>query len=305
MLIKLLVCCMLGAAVVPAAATEFTFAVLGDAPYTPAEETRFVAMLSDLNREPLAFAVHVGDFKSGYSACSDEVFLQRRQWFAQSHHPFIFVPGDNDWSDCSRTLSGSHAPLERLARLRELFFSDEFSLGRRTLRLARQDGAQGSAASAYPEHARWIVHDVMFVTLNVPGGGNNRRQMPQEFAARDAAARDWLRLSFENARARKLRGVVVMMQANPWAGSAQQRRGYGALVNQLAAETRNFSGAVALIHGDTHRFRVDNPLPHPGSRKPLPNFTRIEVFGSPIVNWVRVRVTEKGGRLRFEATPGN
>jgi hypothetical protein len=306
MLMKLLACCMLvGAVAGAAAATQFTFAALGDAPYTPEEETQFVAMMGDLNREPLAFAVHVGDFKSGHSFCSDAVFLQRREWFALSHHPFIFVPGDNDWSDCGRTLSGGHAPLERLARLRALFFSDDFSLGQRTLRLVRQSGAHGSAVRAYPEHARWTMHGVMFVTLNVPGGGNNLQKMPQEFAARDAAVREWLRLSFAAARAQKLRGVVVMMQANPWAGSPQQRRGYEDLVNELAAEIRNFSGAVALIHGDTHRFRVDSPLLHPASRKPLPNFTRIEVFGSPRVNWVRVRVTEKEGRLRFEATPGN
>lgn len=305
MLRKLLVCCMLSAAASAAAAAEFSFAALGDAPYTPEEETQFIAMVGDLNREPLAFAVHVGDFKSGHSSCSDEVFLQRREWFALSHHPFIFVPGDNDWSDCGRTLSGGYPPLERLARLRALFFSDDYSLGQRKLRLTRQDGTHGSAARAYPEHARWTVHGVMFVTLNVPGGGNNMRRMPQEFAARNAAVREWLRLSFAVARARKLRGVVVMMQANPWAGPPPQRRGYEDLVNELAAEIRNFSGAVALIHGDTHRFRVDNPLPRPGSRKPLPNFTRIEVFGSPTVNWVRVRVTEKDGRLRFEATPGN
>jgi hypothetical protein len=40
-------------------------------------------------------------------------------------------------------------------------------------------------------------------------------------------------------------------------------------------------------------------------RRPLANFLRIEVFGSPTVNWVRVRVTEQDGRVEFEATPGS
>ena len=51
---------------------------------------------------PLAFALHVGDFKWAGSECSDELFLQRREWFELSHHPFFFIPGDNEWSDCSR-----------------------------------------------------------------------------------------------------------------------------------------------------------------------------------------------------------
>ena len=44
--------------------------------------------------EPLAFAVHVGDFKSGYSECGDALYQQRKEWFNLSRHPFVLVPGD-------------------------------------------------------------------------------------------------------------------------------------------------------------------------------------------------------------------
>jgi hypothetical protein len=303
--LRLITCCVLGATAITAAAAEFTFAALGDAPYNTQEEAQFIALMGEMNREALAFAVHVGDFKSGHSECSDELFQQRRQWFGLSHHPFIYTPGDNEWSDCARTLSGSHDPLERLAKLRELFFDTDFSLGQRRLALARQSKMRGTAAHPYPEHARWILHGVMFVTLNVAGGGNNMRRMPQEFSAREAAARDWLKLSFDAARTQNLRGLVVVMQANPWAGSPRQRLGYAGVMEALTAEVVKFTGAVALIHGDTHRFRVDNPLRHPVSLKPLANFTRIEVFGSPSVNWVRVRVHDEEGRLKFDVTPGS
>jgi hypothetical protein len=37
-----------------------------------------------------------------------------------SHTPFVFVPGDNDWTDCHRR-AGAYDPLERLARLRVFF----------------------------------------------------------------------------------------------------------------------------------------------------------------------------------------
>jgi hypothetical protein len=47
--------------------------------------------------------------------------------------PFIFVPGDNEWTDCERLSNGAYDPLERLGKLRRLFWEDEFSLGKTQL----------------------------------------------------------------------------------------------------------------------------------------------------------------------------
>ena len=294
---------MLWAAVTIAAAADFTFAALGDTPYTAEEETGFIAMMAELNREPLAFVVHVGDFKNGHSDCSDEVFLQRKQWFELSRHPFIFVPGDNEWTDCWRTAAGGYRPLERLRKLRELFFAEASSLGQRRLDLVRQ--MEANAGHPYPEHVRWAHGGLLFATLNVPGGDNNFARDRVEFQVRDAAVRDWIMDSFRLAREQQLAGVVLLMQANPWAAGGTRRHGFSPLLDTLTAETLEFAGAVVLIHGDTHRFRVDRPLLHPDTRRPLSNFTRIEVFGSPSVNWVRVRVRDEGARVRFDVTPGS
>jgi hypothetical protein len=54
---------------------------------------------------------------------------------------------------------------------------------------------------------------------------------------------------------------------------------------------------VILIHGDTHRYRVDHPLLDPATRKPLERFTRIESFGSPFVDWIRVSVDPADPKL--------
>jgi hypothetical protein len=286
-----------------ASAAGFTFAALGDAPYFEGEEPAFIAMLAELNREPLAFAVHVGDFKNGHSDCSDALYLQRKQWFELSHHPFIFVPGDNEWTDCWRRFAGGYDPQERLNKLRQLFFADAASLGQRRLALTLQ--SETDQRYRYPEHARWVHEGVLFVTLNVPGGDNNFARNRAEFRERDAAVREWISQSFRFARAQQLGGVILMMQANPWAAVGARRHGFTPLFETITTETIDFSGEVVLIHGDTHRFRVDRPLLHPDMRRPLPNFTRIEVFGSPSVNWVRVRVENVGGRLKFVVTPGS
>ena len=49
-------------------AADFTFAAVGDTPYSGDEEARFPDLIAAMNREPLAFVVHVGDFKSAISS---------------------------------------------------------------------------------------------------------------------------------------------------------------------------------------------------------------------------------------------
>jgi hypothetical protein len=280
---------------------DFTFALLGDAPYSATEETAFTAMLREIDREDVAFVVHVGDFKSGWTSCGDAVLEQRRMLFDASQHPFIYVAGDNDWTDCSRLLAGGYDPLERLTALRARFFRGTTSLGRTTLALWRQ--SDDAAAPHYPEHLRWQHDGVVFVALNVPGGDNNLR-MPEESATRTAAALAWLRQSFALAREQKAPGVVVLIQANPFRRSGEARRGYESLLQVLAQETAAYAGAVLLGHGDTHIYRVDQPLKDPQTGKPLANFTRAEVFGSPDVNWLRVRVGAGDGRARYSISVG-
>src|SRR5690349_6255062 len=157
----------------------------------------------------------------------------------------------------------------------------------------------------YPEHSRWRRGDTLFVTLNVPGPDNNARLMPAEFRQRSAAINEWLKRSFSLARANGMRAVVLLMQANPWASPSNRYYGFRELHTVLARHAREFAGEVLLVHGDTHRYRMDQPLHDPVSGALLDNFTRVEVFGYPTMNWVRIRVSEEAGRIRFTASPGS
>ncbi|HKA40758.1 MAG TPA: hypothetical protein VKF40_02090 [Burkholderiales bacterium] len=286
-----------------AAAADFVFAVFGDTPYNADEESRFIAIIAELNREPLAFVVHVGDFKAAITPCSDELFLQRREWFELIRHPLVYVPGDNEWTDCRRAFGRGRDPLERMQKLRELFAEGNSSLGQSKIALARQ--SQIAPGHNYPEHARWERDGVLFLTLNAPGPDNNSRTMPDEFSRRSAAIRDWLEQGFRQARSRALKAVVVIMHANPWYEPGKPRRGFNGLIARLAAETRNFRGEVLLVHGDTHHYQVDRPPLDAANGAAPANFTRVEVFGSPFANWVRIRVSEEDGRVQFDVTPGS
>ncbi len=278
-------------------AADFTFAAFGDTPYSKDEEARFADFIAEMNREKLAFVVNIGDFKNSMDACTDELYAQRRQWFDLSHHPFIYTPGDNEWTDCRRSLFDPRDPLERIQKLRALFASGTESLGQRPIRLERQ-------SKEFPEHARWEHESMVFITLNAPGPDNNAR-MKDEYARREKAQREWIAQAFDVARRNGARAVAVFMHGDPWNVLGQPRRGYDGLLDALTSATRTFKGEVLLVHGDTHRYRVDKPLRDPAGDAPLANFTRVEVFGYPSMNWVRVRVSEEAGRIRFTATPGS
>jgi hypothetical protein len=278
----------------PAPAAQFAFAAFGDVPYTAAEELQLVSMIAEMNHERLAFVVHVGDFKSSQMECSDELFLQRRDWFGLSHHPFVYIPGDNEWLDCRRAFWAPRDPVERLRKLRDVFFGSDSALGQRPLAIERQ------VHRGFPEHVRWTMNDVLFVTLNVPGPSNNAR-MPQESQPRTAAVTEWMREAFTIARKRKLPALVIGVQANLWSGN----RAYEPIVLALAEEALRYKGEVLVVHGDTHWYRFDRPLVDRRSGAKVENVTRLEVFGSPFVNWVYVTVTIENGRARFSATPGS
>src|SRR5262245_43585690 len=134
-----LVALLSGIVSAPLAGQEINFGLIGDLAYTAAQEPLFDNVLADLNRAPLAFVVHVGDLASQRRACTDAVLARRVEQFRASANPLIFTPGDNEWTDChdKQGLPGGD-PLERLAKLRAMFFADEDSLGQRRIPLTRQ-----------------------------------------------------------------------------------------------------------------------------------------------------------------------
>lgn len=88
------------------------------------------------------------------------------------------------------------------------------------------------------------------------------------------------------------------MHADPEFESAPgTRTGYDKLLDALGRHVKDFTGPVLLIHGDSHILRVDHPLEDPETGEPLPNFTRLETFGSPDIGWVRVVIDSVAGRV--------
>lgn len=278
----------------PAAAQRFSFAAMGDMPYSPVEERDLGWLLPELQHESLAFAIHVGDIKSGGSECSEGLLRQRHALLAQSPVPLVLLPGDNEWTDCHR--SGAD-PLQQLRLWRQVFAGDGYSLGRRRIALERQ-GADGRFAE-YRENVRWRHHGVLFVGLHVVGSNDNlgrTAQMDAEHHARAAANAAWLEEAFTLAQDPRVHALVLAMQANPGFEAPQYGSGYRRLMAQIEHGAARLGKPVLLVHGDTHLFRVNRPLA-------AGNVKRLEVFGSPRVGWVRVTV-EPEGEDPFRVEPG-
>jgi hypothetical protein len=261
----------------------FSFGAVGDLPYFAWEEVRLEKMIEAWNREDLAFVLHVGDIKSGQDLCSDGLYTRRRALLDRSLHPLVLLPGDNEWTDCHRQNNGGFDPLERLAHLRTVFYPNDSTLGAQPATLDRH-------SPEFPEIVRWQRNGVLFVGLNVAGSHNGLRlnaASDAEYERRDAANLEWLALAFEHARMQQAHAVVVAFHANPHfesAAGSRAREGYDDVVAALEREARAFGKPVLVIHGDTHHYRVDHPLPG------TPNLARMEVLGSPGVGWTRVSV---------------
>lgn len=267
----------------PATAETWRFALIGDTPYSERERAELPKMMTAIADNPVAFIAHIGDFKKGSDRCDDALFEDRHQLFNSSRIPFVYVPGDNEWTDCDRLSNGAYDPQERLAKLRTLFWQQDRSLGQQSMQLERQPGA-------YPEHARFSVGPVLFVTLNLPGGNNNWGMTSEprpEFLIRNPLVLSWLKESFAQARRDKRSAIVLLFQANPSFKHYAQgfpHRGYREFLDTLRDETLNFPGQVVAVHGDTHISRVDQPL-RDRSGRPIQNFVRVETFGYPIMGW--------------------
>jgi hypothetical protein len=369
---------------------QFDFALIGDVPYAPTglvgaakvqvyPSPEYDALIADINdHKKVLFTVHMGDIKAGDTWCvggnplkdpagTENVYTKNVQLFNTFQNGLVYLPGDNEWTDCHRTNNGAYNPTERLAYLRgdAGFFSTNQSLGQQPIALTRQSSDAGF--ELYKENVMWRAGSVIFVGLNQPGSNNNHFRITSasnplptdnneaEYTARNAANIAWIRKAFAMANQDpSTKGVVIMQQANVFerfletsaTGVPQYARsGYEAFVAELRNQTVAFGKPVVLVGGDTHTVRIDKPLTavstviggvatytrdgdgnivgYPrhlaasGNAVVTPttqfntvtgaagcaplsatcvvstriqNFTRVEVFGSPDVAWVRVTI---------------
>ena len=304
--------------------------MIGDTPYGAAKVAEFPSLSALINSDPkVDLVVHLGDIKTGMnSPCTDASFETVRSLFDDFKDPLVYTPGDNEWTDCHvfRMNNGLYTPTERLQAVRALFFPVAGqTLGGRKKQVLTQ--ADDPANSAYVENTIWMESQVVFAALNITGTNNdgapwgsplpaNAGDYPsqaEEQASRAQANSAWLEKAFAIATDNDAVAVVLLFQADMWAGPSLS--GYDALVQQMGTLAAAFGKPVLLLEGDTHAFRVDHPYSassplialHP-STPVAENVTRLVVEGGLTgrTEYVRLSIDPQGKNadlFTFERVP--
>ena len=277
-----------------------TIAVYGDSPYgtcstkgtpTCADTAQFDAtnkFVDTINGDPdVSLVLHVGDIHSGKQFCTETYDQAIYSKWTRFVDPLVYTPGDNEWTDCHKTAEGGDVftdppansrspvdyangdPVANLALIRSIFFPQPgVTLGTHKRLVLSQKylyDRRFPTDAKYAENVIWVQSDVLFVTINVPGGSNNDTdvwynpdadQQPDAQHAgpdrraraahrrRPALARPGLRCSPSSAR---VKGVVIGAQADMWdpekadAVHGTHQEGYEPIVAQASRRTRSTS----------------------------------------------------------------
>ncbi|OLB82547.1 MAG: hypothetical protein AUI14_00435 [Actinobacteria bacterium 13_2_20CM_2_71_6] len=271
--------------------SRYEIGLIGDMPYGDVGRVQFPNVIADINKHRLAFTTFDGDLKNGKERCDQPQYDQALVNFNAFEDPLVYVPGDNEWTDCDRASNGSYDPNERLALVRRMFAATPRSLGQRSIGLLRQ-------SDGYPENVRWQFGRVTYVGVNVPGSDNNAPQFDAtgkqidgdqaEYAARNAANLAWLDQSFAAARAAHSVAVMVVLQADMWS-AADPVAHFADTKTELARLSIGYAGQVVLVNGDSHFLKIDKPLTD-AKGTVIQNFTRVQTFGSDQNHWVSATV---------------
>jgi len=288
--------------------SKSTVAVIGDVPYgvSPTDSLQLTdnpKFINAINADTdVSVVLHLGDIHSGKSYCTEAynqtVFMQWKSFKA----PVVYAIGDNEWADCHKKAEGgglynattklvdyvldatgkpasyaSGDPLANLDLVRSIFFSSPGKTAGGAMTVHTQALEYDPAFPKdrnYVENVWWMKSNVLFMTLNMPGGSNNNTDpwygtptmsaaQTQEVADRTAANLRWMDVAFKQAVKENAAGVVIQIQGDLWyldGNVPAHIVGYKPFVDGIASNTKSFGKPVLLLNGDSHTYRSDNPL---------------------------------------------
>ena len=269
----------------------FSYAVIGDRPYTAVKLAEMPSLIAQINADPaVSLVIHVGDIEAGSkTGCLDTYFSSIKDLFDTFDDPFVYTPGDNEWTDCHQYIksNGLDTPTERLQAIRTLFFpTPGQTLGLHPRHVA--DTASDPDNSDYIENVTWTQGDVVFAVVNIQGSNNDlapwsldpATDMPanyldfpsqaDEYAARAKADSTWIAQAFARATRTNARGLVLAFQADMWDPAEPTWSGFDQLVEQIGTLAAGLRPAPSCcLEGDSHVGGSTRRLP-PGLSLPRP-----------------------------------
>ncbi|HXV60585.1 MAG TPA: hypothetical protein VEK15_07825, partial [Vicinamibacteria bacterium] len=236
------------------------FSVIGDVPYSASEKNQLQEHMDNHNLFSTSeFFAHLGDIKSGSSACVESWYADVAGILKTLAVPTFIVPGDNEWTDCANPAQGW------------TFWETHF------MRLERNYCGPPPVAVQVvrPENFAFVKSGVLFVGINKVGGGGISAEEQTTRLQQDA---DWVTQQFQT-HVSAVRAAVVLAQASP-SGSP--------FVTAFRAAAAAFAKPILYIHGDGHSWLQDRPYPEQ-------NILRVQVErGTLNAPPVQVTVTTTG-----------
>lgn len=245
------------------AARPFQFGVVGHALRAAPEEALLRRAITEASQDKPAFIVATG-IKAPVEPCSDRLYAQRREVLDESPRPLVVLPAGSDWSTCRNSAGRSNA-VERLNRIRDVFYPDNNSLGTHKLALNRQSA--NVKFRSYAENTYWEHGNILFATVDLPADNNHylaEAGRNSEYEDRLVANRAWLHRLFLMAQRRNLEGVVLFADGNIQAHveegfsllsgfTAAKQDGFAPVRKQVRAFAEKYKGKVLLVdsQGDT------------------------------------------------------
>jgi len=291
-----------------AIAQNFKFIALGDMPYNlPDDYVRYERLIQHINSLNPAFSIFIGDTKSGSTPCSDEYNIIVEKFFNKFNSPLFYSPGDNEWTDCHRPLAGAYDPIERLQNLRQKFFKSKFSLGKQKIPLIRQSDLD-PRFSKFAENSLWVKNHFLFVNLHITGSNNNFERDDRskaEYYERNQANLAWIKYALQESLTKNYDGLIFSYQADMFYSPNQAieaESGYRETLQLLSKSAEVFKKPILLIHGDSHRLIIDQPLKTVDQKRTLENVIRLEVMGANEIQAVEIQVNP-GQEQPFSFTP--
>jgi hypothetical protein len=246
------------------------FAIVGHG-FTDGGEKRLKQALRDNDDDDVAFLVVTG-IKGANEPCTDKLYQKRRELIDDARRPVVVLPAGSDWAEC-RNSAGRSDAIERLNRIRELFYGEPDTLGARKLALTRQ--SMSPRFRSYAENAHWSVGKVLYATVNMPANNNhylNEAGRNSEYEDRLVANRFWLNRLFAIARRDKLEALVLFSEGN--VKPLSQPTGLRALLRSAAPDNDGFAEPRRLILTLAQKF--------PG-KVLLVDGTRVRA--KPVIEW--------------------
>tara|TARA_R110002049_G_scaffold293156_4_gene478031 strand:- start:12061 stop:12942 length:882 start_codon:yes stop_codon:yes gene_type:complete len=226
------------------------FTAIGDVPYGEWQRDSIKKVIATHNtRAKSEFVIHVGDIKTGQTACTDAVYKDASEILKAFNTPTFIVLGDNEYNDCTK-------PDEGLALWNSYFlkFNTNWTFPHTI-----------NYQSNRPENFSWIQNKVLFLGINIVGSSVHDEQ---EWKTRLTDDANWVKQHIETEK-ENVNAVVVFGHANITEGDPTKFKPFTDVFRNTAA---TFGKPVLYLHGDGHIWYTNKPWPEK-------NIIRVQIDG--------------------------